>query len=265
MSQAPPSTNDSPIKPFGAKPFGERSFDLPYKAHVHRPMELFDPARHFSGSAPSHGGPSGADAPLPLAVAARANPKLTLIPREEDCHALWERYGMMEHIRAHSEKVAGMAVAIAALAREKGVDISLEAVLAAGLLHDLGKTYTIGHGGNHAQLGAAWVMRETRNGPVAQAVMFHVNWPWDENVNNDAVLLPFFILYADKRVMHDAYVSLDERFEDLMVRYGVNDYSRMRLGMSHQQGKRIETALSRRFGVDLNEYIADSGRLVKRT
>ena len=32
---------------------------------------------------------------------------------------------------------------------------------AAGLLHDLAKTYCIRHGGSHAQLGAAWVLEAT--------------------------------------------------------------------------------------------------------
>ncbi len=229
-------------------------------------MELFDPNKHLSQPLRSHAGASGAPAPLPLNTAARLNPKLLLIPRVEDCHALWDQYAMLDNIRAHSSLVADMAHAIGLRARERGIDVSLEALLAAGLLHDLGKTYTIAHGGSHAQLGASWVMRETRNGPIAQAVMFHVHWPWPEDwLDDDGLLLTAVTLYADKRVKHDAFVGLDERFEDLHVRYGTSAYARERITGSHQQGKRVEAALSRRLGVDLHEYIADSGRLVKRT
>lgn len=258
---------DSPDFPRPAAPTShrEKPFDLPWIDVPETPMELFDPETHLPRHIHSHSGPSEACAPLPLAVAARACSQIQLIPRVEDCHALWDRYPMLDNIRAHSAKVADMAHSIALVAVERGVKVDPRAALAAGLLHDLGKTYTIGHGGSHAQLGAAWTMLETRNGPIARAVMFHVNWPFAERLDDDALFLVLAIVYADKRVKHDSYVSLDERFEDLVERYGHSEYIRMRIEMSHQQGKRIEAAFSRRLGVNLDECVADSGRLVQRT
>ncbi|MDL2268292.1 HD domain-containing protein, partial [Desulfovibrio sp. OttesenSCG-928-G15] len=134
---------------------------LPMFVFSHDAVEMFDPARHLTSMPKAHGGPSAARTPLPLAVAARANPKTLLIPREEDCFALWDRYAMLDNIREHSKKVAGLALALANAAKEKGFAVCPEAVYAAGLLHDLAKTYTIQHNGHHAQLGGAWVMRET--------------------------------------------------------------------------------------------------------
>ena len=237
---------------------------LPQLAIAQIPMEMFDPQRHILPPATGHGGHSTAAEHLPLAVAARLQPDRLLIPRREDCDALWERYAMLDNIRAHSELVAGMAYALALAAKDKGLNIYPEAVLAAALLHDLAKTYTIHHGGNHAQLGAAWVMRETGNGPIAQAVLAHVYWPWAEDAGNDAFFMPLAIAYADKRVMHNTCVPLDKRFADLLVRYGVNDYVRSRIKNSFEQGKRMEAALSRRLGMNLHEYTVNSGRLVKR-
>ncbi|MDR0339942.1 MAG: phosphohydrolase, partial [Desulfovibrio sp.] len=130
------------------------------------------------------------------------------------------------------------------------------------------KTYTIHHGGNHAQLGAAWVMRETRNGPVARAVLYHVYWPFaekDDDLLNPDIFMVMAIIYADKRTRHDVYVSLDERYEDLVERYGVTDFIIHRIARSLEQGKRIEAAFSRLLGVKLNECIVDRGRLVERT
>ena len=248
-----------------ARRIEERPFDLPWLAVSGAPMELFDPERHVPRQSAGHAGPSGADAPLPLAVAARACGRVQLIPREEDCRALWDRYGMLDNIRAHSRKVADLAYAMALLAKERGVPVAPEAVLAAGLLHDIGKTYTIFHGGSHAQLGAAWTMLQTRNGPIAQSVLFHVYWPFAERFDDDSLFLVHAIIYADKRCKHDAYVSLDNRFDDLLDRYGVNDYIKSRIVLSLEQGKRIEAALSRRLGVKLDEHTADRGRLVKRT
>ena len=237
----------------------------PFFRYPAPPMEMFEPERHLPRQSRFSGASSTATAPLPLYLAARLNPGVTLIPRKEDCHALWDQYAMLDNIRAHSTLVAEMAQAIGRRAREIGLNVSPEALLAAGLLHDLGKTYTIAHGGSHAQIGAAWVMRETRNGPIARTVMFHVHWPWQEDLlYEEEMLLPAIILYSDKRVKHDAYVGLDERFEDLLVRYGVNDDAKEKITASHMQGKHVESALSRRLEVELHEYTADSGRLVKR-
>lgn len=266
MADEPASMAPSAFKPHTVSiPVREKG-PPPFHRYPSRPMTLFDPDIHLTQPARPHSGPSSAAQPLPLNVAARANPNLVLIPRVEDCHALWDSYFMRDNIRAHSTLVASMACGIGREANKLGYAISPEALTAAGLLHDLGKTYTIAHGGSHAQLGAAWTMRETRNGPIAQAVLFHVHWPWPEELLEDEhFLLTAIILYADKRVKHDQFVGLDERFEDLLARYGVDDYSRERITASHQQGTRIETALSRRLEVDLHECTADSGWLVKRT
>ncbi|MDL2317103.1 HD domain-containing protein [Desulfovibrio sp. OttesenSCG-928-A18] len=276
-----PRSNDSADQPFEPGPHRAPAYcrgsaqkpaspppTLPFLLYPQENMELFDPARHLPDQLTVHCGPSEAQAPLPLALAARAHPRLALIPRREDCHALWERYAMLDNIRAHSAKVAEMAHAMALLALRKGLKVLPEEVLAAALLHDLGKTYTIAHGGNHAQLGASWVMRETGNGRISQAVLHHVHWPWAERLEDDSVFDALFvvlaIVYADKRVKHDAWASLDERFDDLIERYGVNEYVKGRIAMSHAQGKYLEQAFSRRLGVNLNECIADSGRLVQR-
>ena len=204
----------------------------------------------------------------PLFTAAKQNPKTVFIPRAEDCRALWDRYGMPPHIRAHCERVAELAMALALKAQSLGFRVIPEAVHAAGLLHDLGKMHSIQHGGDHGQIGAAWVMRETRNGPIAQAVLFHVHWPWEDRllecVDNDDFFTAMAVLYADKRVKHDGWVGLDDRYADLMDRYGVTEHARQRIEASHMQGRRVEAALARRLGVPIHEYIAHCGRLVQR-
>jgi putative nucleotidyltransferase with HDIG domain len=225
-------------------------------------MVVFDPARHLRFVSVDADKSASDSALLPLARAVRANPGIMLIPRDEDCLALWDRYAMLPHIREHSRKVADMAQAIALRALELGVKVNADAVRAAGMLHDLGKTWSIARGGQHAQLGAAWVMRETRNAPLARAVLFHVFWPFAEKGDATHFMI-MAIIYADKRTLHDGYVGLEERYADLVERYGINAAVRERILLSHQQGKRIEERLSRLLGVTLYEYTADRGRLVR--
>ena len=187
------------------------------------------------------------------------------VPTEEDCTVLWDKYAMPDHIRKHSHLVASFAVALAQKTVDAGAQVDLPSVLASGLLHDLGKMYSVNYGGSHAQLGGAWVRSETRNPYLAQGVIQHVRWIWNIDETVDPWLLAYCIIYADKRVMHDSVVTPEERYVDLIERYGVTEDAKVRIGVSHQQGLDIEAALSRRMGIALNEYTFDSGRLVKRT
>ncbi len=200
--------------------------------------------------------------PLPPVVIEQ-DPALA-VPDQEECRALWDKYAMPERIREHSRVVAGFAQAIAALAEQAGAKIHLPSVLATGLLHDLGKMYSISHGGSHAQLGGAWVRNETRNPYLAQGVIQHVRWIWEVDASVDAWLPSFCIIYADKRVMHSSVVNCEERYADLLERYGHTESARERITLSHRQGLDIEAALSRRIGVNLHEHTYDNGRLVKR-
>lgn len=94
------------------------------------------------------------------------HPDTAPIPDEAACRALWTRYAMFSHIERHSECVAGMAEALARRAVETGATRHPELValsLAAGLLHDIAKSYTVQFGGSHAQIGASWVVDSTGN------------------------------------------------------------------------------------------------------
>ncbi|MDR1686547.1 MAG: HDIG domain-containing protein [Desulfovibrio sp.] len=262
--------------------------DLPDLDFPEVDMELFDPAVHLPDEFPLTGDDAVASRLL-SAAAVRHSSRCTLIPRCEDCRALWDRYAMLGHIREHSAKVADFAHALAVRAVERGMKVNPDAVRAAGLLHDLGKTRTIAVGGNHAQLGAAWVMRETRNGQIAGAVLFHVFWPFEGRLKavaeasvrcperpggvrggqspagmiNAGHFMIAAVIYADKRTLHDAYVGLDARCEDLIRRYAVSEAVKKRILLSHEQGRRIEAVLSAALGVELQNHVAVDGRLFR--
>ncbi|MFW6055546.1 MAG: HD domain-containing protein [Thermodesulfobacteriota bacterium] len=168
---------------------------------------------------------------------------------------------MLPQIRDHSLLVAAVALQIAEMARTKGLPVSRRQVEASALLHDLAKTYTIRHGGNHSQLGGAWVVNLTGNLAVAQAVIHHVHWPGEIVVQKH--LLPLLILYADKRVKHDGIVYIEDRFEDLFVRYGINEHRIKLMQRSLEQTRTIENKLSQELEVDLYAYPFDSRGLVQ--
>ncbi|WP_457571402.1 HD domain-containing protein [Desulfovulcanus sp.] len=182
------------------------------------------------------------------------------VPNQEECEKLWAKFNMPGHIREHSYLVGLIARCIARWAQEKGWSINVDAVYAAGLLHDLGKAYCIKHGGAHSQLGGSLVMEHTGNPAIAQGVMHHVFWPGEINIKQ--FFLPLVIIYSDKRVKHTKIVSIEERFEDLFQRYGTNTQKRKLIQKSKDQVQAIASNFSQILGVDLNACPFDRRRLV---
>ncbi|MYL83091.1 HDIG domain-containing protein [Desulfovibrio aerotolerans] len=187
-------------------------------------------------------------------------PRVSRIPSDEECRLLWDAYDMLPNIREHSRLVACVATALARLAEVAGLVVNVAEVRAAALLHDLAKTYTICHGGNHCQLGAAWVQELTGNPALAQGVLWHVSWPHPLDLRTD--FLPLTLIYSDKRVKHNQIVTLETRFDDLLERYGTTDYIRTRIHESFQQAAAIERALAETVGLDIHESTFGCGRLV---
>ena len=174
-------------------------------------------------------------------------------PSEDVCRALWDKYEMPEHIRTHSEQVARFSVVLAEMAAERGAVVQVEEVRACGLLHDIAKSYTLRHGGSHAQLGAAWTLAETGHAGVAQGILHHVYWPWPLQ-EETLCTLPILVLYADKRTQHADFVTIEERFADLRDRYGIHEQARKGIEASRLQAISIERALSARLGVKLDGF-----------
>ena len=181
-------------------------------------------------------------------------------PSDAFCFEQWERFDMLPHIRAHSLAVGRVATSLAIHAKDAGLQVDVQLVRASGLLHDIAKTYTIRHGGNHGQQGGAWMQEITGNPALCMGIVHHVHWPWALDLQS--FFLPLAIIYSDKRVRHDSVVTLDERFEDLYSRYGTTQLARDRIVESGRQGDVLEKMLSHFLGIDLHEYSFDSGRVV---
>ena len=204
---------------------------------------------------------------IPVTKSTITLPEATLsergeIPSVTDCFHLWEQFSMPEHIKNHSCQVARIASELAFMRYQDEQSPHFRAIQTCALLHDLGKIYCIKNGGDHAAVGAAWVQAITKNPYLSQGVMHHVYWPG--TIDLDRHFLPLAIIYADKRVRHDTLVSLQERTDDLLVRYGTTSEHRKNIKIAMQQGVDIEKALNKRFGVQLNEHTFNSRWLVKR-
>lgn len=241
------------------------------KPYVNPPLPWPLPGLNPNGTALDGKGPNGTEADemnrdeTGGVWSADAEPP---VPDEAACLELWTQYAMLPHIGRHSRVVADMAEALARRAAEVGAPPPETVALAraAGLLHDIAKTYCVRYGGSHAQIGASWVVAATGHRRLAQAVYHHVEWPWPlpENMAFGPLAPLFFVLYADKRAKHDALAGVEERYADLMIRYGKTEHSRTAIARGREHVLTIERVLSAQLEFPLHESTLAGGRLVKR-
>jgi len=140
-----------------------------------------------------------------------------MIPTRDECLRLMSQYGMLDHIMHHSIKVARVALFLSTELNKRGQRIDLSLVEAASLLHDVTKAVCFKTKEDHAQTGCQ-LLKAMGYERVGEVVAEHV--VLSEKKDPSFVSEEEVVNYADKRVQHDRIVSLEERFSDLMDRYG---------------------------------------------
>jgi len=157
------------------------------------------------------------------------------IPNREECFALIAQYHMLPHIREHSRAVCTLALCLARELNAQGYHFDLAEVEAAALLHDITKTRSLETGEDHARTGAE-LLEQLGFHRIAHIVRQHIN-PDD---CADSISIEELISYADKRVLHDKPVTLRERFDYLVQRYGTTEQALRRIEQAYQRTCAIE-------------------------
>lgn len=138
------------------------------------------------------------------------------IPSREECDELMAKYAMRPNIVEHSIQVMRVTLAIMDNLRND-VTINRDMVVAAALLHDITKTRSLETKERHDASGGE-LLREMGFIRIAEIVEQHVVF---KNLNLQGRLEEREIIYyADKRVMHDKIVTIEQRVHDLIQRYG---------------------------------------------
>ena len=142
--------------------------------------------------------------------------KIDKIPSREECNELMAKYSMLPNIVEHSIQVMHVSLAITDNLKS-GVFVNRDMVVAAALLHDITKTRSLVTKERHDTSGGE-LLRELGFPLIAEIVEQHVII---QNINLQGRLEEREIVYyADKRVLHDTIVTIDERVHDLIQRYG---------------------------------------------
>lgn len=159
--------------------------------------------------------------------------KTDLVPSINECLALMDEHKMLDHIKAHSFKVARVAETLILKMDQSKIGKSLpnlQLVLAGALLHDIAKTHCLNNKCNHARLGGD-ICIELGYTDIGEIVREHVML-CDFSPNRyqqGKFMAKEIVYYSDKRVMHDTIVSLDERLDYIIEYYGNNSEKRHRL------------------------------------
>lgn len=129
-------------------------------------------------------------------------------PDEMECESMLAAAGASELVCRHGQVVARIAGALTGRLRARGLDLDVDLVRSAALLHDIAK----GHP-HHADVGASlvadWGFPE-----VARVISGHMELPAIWNLDERAV-----VFLADKLVCGENTVSIKERFAPALVRW----------------------------------------------
>jgi uncharacterized protein len=183
------------------------------------------------------------------------------IPSHQQCQALMEIHAMLPNIREHSFRVMQVACFLGEALTAAGVDLHLPLVKVGALLHDLGKTPCLGTLENHAELGAG-ILEELGYPQVAQVVREHVHL--DATILDPRPLREAEVVnYADKRVLHNAVVTLEARFADLKVRYGRTPEALARIQATQARSLILEEKLFAPLRLSPLDLLRVNGKRVK--
>ena len=162
------------------------------------------------------------------------------IPHKPQCLQLLENMQMPAHIQAHSMLVCRVAMLLAKGLLSAGVKVNCELVYASALLHDITKPRSFETGENHAQTGGEYLCA-LGFGEVGDIVRQHVIL--DAYFAGDTPNEAEVINYADKRVLHDQVVPLDDRMEYILHRYAKTAEHRRRMRQIWDQTLLLEKRL----------------------
>jgi uncharacterized protein len=159
------------------------------------------------------------------------------IPAKKKCFQLMCGMQMPEHIVAHSIQVCRVGLCLVDHLKLQGIQMDRQLVIAAALLHDITKTRSFETAENHALTGGQF-LTDLGYTQVGDLVRQHVRLDVysDQKDLSEAVI----INYADKRVLHDHIVSLDERMNYIQERYGTRPEHRRRIQLLWQKTAALE-------------------------
>ena len=170
--------------------------------------------------------------------------KKIVLPSKAECLALLKKYKLTQGMIRHTKKVEKLAVYLAGKLQAAGLDVNIDLLNRAALLHDISKAEAVTKGGDHTRMGKG-VIKSLGYPAVAEIVSKHGTRTVCQAGMKPATLEERILYYVDKRVKHDKVVSLNDRFTDLEARYPREKNFRE----AFRESQRIERELFKRLNI----------------
>lgn len=162
------------------------------------------------------------------------------IPSEKECHRLISEMKMLDHIVDHSVQVSRVALFLVDHMDADRILLNRRLVQASALLHDITKTRSFQTRENHASTGAQY-LHDLGYRRVGDIVKQHVRL--DEYFMSEFPGEAEIVNYADKRVLHDRIVPLEDRMNYILEKYGQTIDYRQRLQWLWEKTRELEKRL----------------------
>ncbi|MEE4266337.1 MAG: HD domain-containing protein [Desulfobacteraceae bacterium] len=162
------------------------------------------------------------------------------IPTKAQCYRLMCAMEMLDHIAAHCIQVCRVATFLAGHLNARQSRLNLELIRAAALLHDITKTRSFKTKENHALTGGRF-LAEQGYPHIGDLVRQHVRL--DHYADPPQLGEAEIINYADKRVLHDRIVSLDQRLDYILEKYGQLPEHRERIRRLWERTRKLEARI----------------------
>jgi uncharacterized protein len=161
---------------------------------------------------------------------------------KKKCFQLMCDMQMPEHIMAHSIQVCRVGVCLVDFLKLQGFQMDEQLVIAAALLHDITKNRSFETEENHALTGGQF-LTDLGYPQVGELVRQHVRL--DDYSDQKRLTEAEIINYADKRVLHDRIVSLEQRMSYIRERYGQRPEHRHRIQLLWEKTVALERQIFR--------------------
>ncbi len=159
------------------------------------------------------------------------------IPSAINCRQLLDKYNTPEHIISHCQMVWEVAQVLGEGMLRKDYPLDMALLQASCLLHDIGKYPSILNRSKFHDLHGERILEQEGFPEVANIVGQHVIL---RSKRGDPIKEEHVLFYADKRVVHDEVVSLEDRFEYLFETYAKTPEAVDRLTVMKDDTVRLE-------------------------
>ncbi len=164
------------------------------------------------------------------------------IPTKVQCYQMISKMKMMDHIVVHSLQVCRVATLLTEHLNKQHYRLNFDLIQSAALLHDITKTRSFKTREDHALTGGKY-LSDHGYPEVGDLVRQHVRL--DEYPSPVTLGEVEIINYADKRVLHDRVVSLEERLAYILGKYGKIAEHRQRIRQLWEKTQKMEAEIFR--------------------